>query len=103
MAVSHSAQSGQAEEKAYAEQKHPLSLEEIDTLADQHEWQSEERLDLYHALETLGEPEREIVILSVVDGFTGKEISAILGMNHGTVRSKLSRSLKRLRLLLTED
>ncbi len=54
-------------------------------------------LDLIRLIDTLGEQEREIVLLSAVCGYSGKEIAAVTGIPHGTVRSKLSRSLAKLR------
>ena len=41
--------------------------------------------------------EKEIVLLSVVAGFSSKEIGKIVDMTSGAVRSKLSRSLKKMR------
>ena len=54
-------------------------------------------LDLVRLIGTLGEQEREIVLLSTVCGYSGKEIAAVTGIPHGTVRSKLSRALAKLR------
>jgi RNA polymerase sigma-70 factor (ECF subfamily) len=45
----------------------------------------------------LANDEREIVILSVLQGYNSSEISTILDCPAGTVRSKLSRALKRMR------
>ena len=49
----------------------------------------------------IAKKDRDIVILSVVDGFTGYEIAEILKMNPATVRSRLSRSLKKLQQILS--
>lgn len=54
-------------------------------------------LDLVRLINTLSEQEREIVLLSAVCGYSGKEIAEVTGIPHGTVRSKLSRTLARLR------
>lgn len=54
-------------------------------------------LDLIRLINTLSEQEREIVLLSAVCGYSGKEIAEVTGMSHGTVRSKLSRALAKLR------
>jgi len=54
-------------------------------------------LDLVRLINTLSEQEREIVLLSAVCGYSGKEIAEITGIPHGTVRSKLSRTLAKLR------
>ncbi|MCI8623229.1 MAG: RNA polymerase sigma factor [Provencibacterium sp.] len=58
------------------------------------------RADLVSALAQLAPAEREIVLLSVVYGYTTREIAGIVGAPHGTVSSKLHRSLKKLRALL---
>ena len=54
-------------------------------------------LDLIRLIDTLSEQEREIVLLSAVCGYSGKEIAEVTGIPHGTVRSKLSRALAKLR------
>ena len=45
---------------------------------------------------------RQIVLLSVLEGYTTREIASMLEMPQGTVSSKLSRSLKKLRLQLQD-
>ena len=55
------------------------------------------RLILQEALEKLTEEERNIVLLSVVSGLKSREIAEICGGTPGSVRSSLSRSLKKLR------
>jgi RNA polymerase sigma-70 factor (ECF subfamily) len=54
-------------------------------------------LDLVRLINALSEQEREIVLLSAVCGYSGKEIADVTGIPHGTVRSKLSRALAKLR------
>ena len=48
-------------------------------------------------LDKLSEEERSIIILSVFNEYNSKEIASILSMNPSTVRSTLSRLLKKLR------
>lgn len=55
-------------------------------------------LDVRSELFNLDDTERLIVVLSAVSGYQGGEIAKILGMPAGTVRSKLSRSLAKLRV-----
>lgn len=55
------------------------------------------RNDLNEALKTLSEEERNIVLLSAVGGFNSKEIAKITDASSGTIRSKLSRALSKLR------
>ncbi len=57
----------------------------------------ESKTELAQALDILSSDEKEIVLLSVVGGFTSKEISKITGLTAGSVRSKLSRSLAKMR------
>lgn len=52
---------------------------------------------------SLDEQEREIILLCVVCGYNSKEVSKIIGIPAGTVRSKLSRTLIKLRKSLEED
>ncbi len=58
---------------------------------------SSDKLMVSQALELLSYEEREIVILSVLQGYTVKEISNITEMPQGTVSSKLYRALKKMR------
>ncbi len=62
-----------------------------------------ERTDLQSALSRLKEDEREVVLLSVVAGCTSKEIAKITDMTAGAVRSKLSRSLKKMKDFLGDS
>ncbi len=57
----------------------------------------EEKTELQQALSILKEEEKSIVLLSVVSGLSSKEISKISDLSAGAVRSKLSRSLKKMR------
>lgn len=52
---------------------------------------------LEKAMASLKQDDREIVILSVLSGFSSKEIAKITGYTSSTVRSKLARALKKLR------
>ena len=52
------------------------------------------------ALDKLSRDEKIIVTLSVVEGYQSKEIGKILSMNASTVRSKLNRSLKKMKIYL---
>lgn len=57
-------------------------------------------LELKKALETLSNDEREIVLLSVLGKYRSYEIAQILNCPPSTVRSKLKRSLEKLRTVL---
>ncbi|MEI6579963.1 MAG: RNA polymerase sigma factor, partial [Eubacteriales bacterium] len=56
--------------------------------------------ELEEAFSCLADDERQIVLLSVLQGYKSSEISTILDCPAGTVRSKLSRALKRMRIEL---
>ena len=58
-------------------------------------------VELAEALAQLSDEEREIVILSAAAGLTSAEISGITGLTPGSVRSKLSRSLAKMREYLS--
>ena len=58
-------------------------------------------VELAEALSILKEDEREIVLLSIVGGLNSNEVSALTGLAPGSVRSKLSRSLAKMREFLS--
>lgn len=55
------------------------------------------RLILQDALSQLPAEDREIILLSAVAGLKSREIASLTGMTAGSVRSRLSRSLKKVR------
>lgn len=57
--------------------------------------------ELRQALKILSDEERNIVLLSAVAGFKSKEIAQITGLSAGNVRTKLSRSLKKMKEYLS--
>lgn len=61
------------------------------------EKESDDKLSLKNALMRLSDEERELLILHYCNGYTSKEISLMLTVNEGTVRSKISRSAEKLR------
>ena len=58
-------------------------------------------VELAEALSQLKEEERDIVLLSIIGGLSSTEISALTGLASGSVRSKLSRSLAKMREFLS--
>lgn len=52
------------------------------------------------AMARLAPEERQIVLLSVLEGYTMREIAQMLELPQGTVSSKLHRTLKKLRRML---
>lgn len=59
-----------------------------------------DRIILKTALSELGDEEREILILHFSSGYTSKEIGSIMGLKDSTVRSKLKRSIEKMRTFL---
>lgn len=59
-------------------------------------------VELCEALSQLSDEARDIVLLSVIGGFSSAEISSLTGLTAGSVRSKLSRSLAKMRGFLSE-
>ena len=57
----------------------------------------EREVVLRSALQRVGRPYREAVILRDIEGFTYEEIAATLGINVGTVKSRLARGRQELR------
>lgn len=57
--------------------------------------------ELCEALSQLSDEEREIVLLSVLGGMSSTEIASLTGLTSGSVRSKLSRSLAKMREFLS--
>lgn len=59
------------------------------------------RLDIETALASLGDAMREVVVLSILQGLSQQEVAAILKIPVGTVKSRLSNALQRLRRTLS--
>lgn len=78
----------------------------LDSLAgnqtSNHSNEEDTRMFLEEALKTITEDERDIVLLSVVAGLKSNEIAEITGLTAGSVRSNLSRSLKKMREFLEQ-
>lgn len=62
----------------------------------------EDRMLLESAFSVLGEQERTIVILHMIDGLKHREISELTGLPLSTVLSKYNRSLKKMKEIITE-
>lgn len=57
-------------------------------------------VEVREALSQLDPLDRDIVLLSTVAGYNSREIAALIGAKPTTVRSRLSRSLKKMRTFL---
>lgn len=58
--------------------------------------------ELWELVRGLDGTDREILLLSVVGGYKSSEIAELLQMPSGTIRSRLSRALSRLRSAITQ-
>lgn len=89
--------------REYVRARNEMDIDELLHLpGDQDEFSQtvQQRTDLLCALQQLGDEERQIVILSVVDGYTAREIAQIIQAPQGTVSSKLFRAFKKMRKYL---
>ena len=68
-----------------------------------HAAQGELRARVEDALRQLPDAFRNVVVLREIEGFAYEEIAEILGINIGTVKSRLMRGRTALRTLLTEE
>lgn len=90
----------------YITAKQQISLDDfIETPDDVSEETADcsDRVTLSQALSELASDERAVVVLSAVQGYTTREIGEILDLPHGTVSSKLYRTLIKLRKKLEQQ
>ena len=85
---------------AVIRRKTGLEFVEIDENAHLQPDTSYIRSELSEALDSLSTEERDIVLLSAVAGYNSREIAALTGLKAATVRSRLSRSLAKMRAFL---
>ena len=81
-------------------QTDPVGIEEIASQVDD-ELLSEVFVRSY--LEHLEPRDQQVLVLSVLEGYSAKEIGKALGLGTGTVRVIKSRALKKLRSLILSD
>lgn len=72
-----------------------LGIHEVDTLesANQH-------MLIHKAIQTLPPKQRLVVVLRMIEGYSTEETAKILGLRYGTVLSRLSRGLAKLKVVL---
>ncbi|MBE6027786.1 MAG: RNA polymerase sigma factor [Clostridiales bacterium] len=58
-------------------------------------------VELAEALSRLKDEERDVVLLSIIGGLNSNEVAELTGLSPGGVRSKLSRSLAKMREFLS--
>lgn len=78
-----------------------LPVEEYDFLTD---YNAEEELinstELKEALSSLTPPDAQIILLSVIGGFTSYELGVIYNMTPGAIRTRQRRALEKLKAIL---
>ncbi len=84
-------------------EKHRLSPLDPDEIAKDANHAAELRLDLEQALGRLNHEQRSILVLRELQGFDYEELSKILDIPVGTVRSRLHHARAQLRLLLANE
>lgn len=58
---------------------------------------------LWTAVDTLGEPDRSILLLKYADGCSGRQIAALLDLSEDAVRQRASRARKKLKTMLEKE
>lgn len=89
---------------AKIKQKQRDYFSDTTVLTDENEPENEfdfENLELKEAMEKLDPQDRLILSLSAIDGYTSEEISQICDIKANTIRSRIARIKKRLRLELS--
>lgn len=61
-------------------------------------WDTYENIDLRQAVDSLGEPDMTIIRLRFYEDMKLEQVAAIMGENVNTIKSRLYRALKKLRL-----
>jgi len=61
------------------------------------------KLEVENALLKLRKKERELIVLYYMEGFSYKEISTLLGIPIGTVKSRLNRAKENLKKILGDN
>lgn len=78
-----------------------LPVEEYEFLADYEDGDSLiSSAELKDALSALTPPDAQIILLSIIGGFTSYELGVIYNMTPGAVRTRQKRALERLRTIL---
>lgn len=78
-----------------------LPVEEYEFLADYEENDNFiNSAELKDALSTLTPPDAQIILLSVIGGFTSFELGVVYNMTPGAVRTRQKRALEKLKTIL---
>lgn len=85
------------------QQRETVNIEDLENSISFSQSISNEKSDICQALDILNDDEKELVLLSVVAGLTSSEIADLTKLKAGSVRSKLSRSLAKMRGFLGDS
>ena len=86
----------------YIKDRKNVDIDEmIDLQSPEADSPNEEIMSVREALGQLSPQERQIVTLATIQGYTTREVAEMLSLPHGTVSSKLHRTLKKLQKMLT--
>lgn len=85
--------------KSYIQEKKCIPMEELADLSDNRRFDADmiASIQLKNAISALPDEDRLIVMMSVVGGYSSSEIARVLQKPDGTVRSRLSRTLRKLK------
>lgn len=75
--------------------------EELEQISSDSHWDTYENLDLKNALDSLASDQRIVVILRYFEDLKIQEIAYILNENLNTIKSRLYKALKNLKLEIT--
>ncbi len=87
----------------YRSEKYSRNLDEIQVAAPDNVVSSEEKLDLYRAIDMLSEKYRTVIILKYFDELKISEIAYVMEIPEGSVKAYLSRARAELKHLLMEE
>lgn len=77
-----------------------VDINKVDNLSSQIE---DDYIDLYNAIEKLDIEDKTMVKLKYLENLKLKEISEVMGFNVNTVKTRLRRSIQKLRILIGDD
>lgn len=87
----------------YRSERFNETLDKVQIASPENIVSSEERLDLYQAIDLLSEKYRTVIILKYFDGLKISEIAYVMDIPEGSVKAYLNRARNDLKHLLTEE
>jgi RNA polymerase sigma-70 factor, ECF subfamily len=84
-----------ADRRRRSREREQAKISEVPTAADAATRQRS--ADLWHAIDALPDKLRIVVVLGSIEGHDLREVAALLGLPHGTVKSRLFLARKRLK------